>query len=89
MLKNKSQTKWLLLVSMLVIVLVAVPAIYATSKGNSDWHAEYPDSNSGGAGCQLCHGSSTSTPSDSRRKLRRRESGGLLTAARAAMARGR
>ena len=60
MLKNHSLSIWLLLASLLVVVaLIAVPAIYATSKGDSNWHATYPNSNSGGAGCQLCHGSST------------------------------
>jgi len=40
--------------------LIAAPAAYATSAALGDWRALYPSSNSDDAGCQLCHGSSTS-----------------------------
>ena len=39
---------------------IAIPAANATSAALGDWRIIYPASNSDDAGCQLCHGSSTS-----------------------------
>ncbi|MGD8885477.1 MAG: PKD domain-containing protein, partial [Gammaproteobacteria bacterium] len=40
--------------------LIIAPAAFATNGGLADWRDTYPNSNSDDAGCQLCHGASTS-----------------------------
>jgi hypothetical protein len=57
MLNNKTRFIGPLL-AFLLIALVAVPVIYATSNGLADWRNHYENSNSDDAGCQLCHGTS-------------------------------
>ena len=50
------------LVSVLIVAgaFIAAPAAYAFNAALGDWRATYINSNSDDAGCQLCHGSSTS-----------------------------
>lgn len=61
MFKTNTQIKRTLISALIAAAaLIAAPAAYATNASLGDWRSLYPNSNSDDAGCQLCHGASTS-----------------------------